>query len=193
MSFLLAAGAAGIKSRFNRWDRLSLVVQREVGIPFELKPGMGPHLQMRWETRGCSQVVVGNLGFLPICDGAHWAPLHWMKGVKPPVEFREGTQNCCLGAAGTTGLMWRGRGNLLVILDLWREAWDSSAKVPRGTQGASRVASGKSSLHSSCEGGRGIALESQQGTYGRGDLKVFLTCSRKFGFTQVVMGTGGSL
>ena len=193
VSFLLAAGAAGIKSRFNRWDRLSLVVQREVGIPFELKPGMGPHLQMRWETRGCSQVVVGNLGFLPICDGAHWAPLHWMKGVKPPVEFREGTQNCCLGAAGTTGLMWRGRGNLLVILDLWREAWDSSAKVPRGTQGASRVASGKSSLHSSCEGGRGIALESQQGTYGRGDLKVFLTCSRKFGFTQVVMGTGGSL
>ena len=60
VSFLLAAGAAGIKSRFNRWDRLSLVVQREVGIPFELKPGMGPHLQMRWEPLGSPQVVVGN-------------------------------------------------------------------------------------------------------------------------------------
>ena len=66
-------------------------------------------------------------------------------------------------------------------------------QVPWGTQGASRVASGKSSLHLICEREHGIALESQQGTYGRGDLKVFLTCSRKFGFTQVVMGTGGSL
>ena len=36
-------------------------------------------------------------------------------------------------------------------------------QVPRGTQGTSRVASGKSSLHWSCEGQPGSALESQQG------------------------------
>ena len=36
-------------------------------------------------------------------------------------------------------------------------------QVPWGTQGASRVVSAKSSLHSSCEGKHGIALESWQG------------------------------
>ena len=35
--------------------------------------------------------------------------------------------------------------------------------VPRGTQGASQVASRKSSVHLSCKGERGIALESRQG------------------------------
>ena len=36
--------------------------------------------------------------------------------------------------------------------------------MPRGPQGTSRVASGKSSLLLSCQGERGIALESLQGT-----------------------------
>ena len=37
-----------------------------------------------------------------------------------------------------------------------------SLELPRGTQGASHVAPGTSSLHSSSEGEQGIALESQQ-------------------------------
>ena len=36
-------------------------------------------------------------------------------------------------------------------------------ELRRGTQGASRVAPGKSNLHLSCEGELGIALESLQG------------------------------
>ena len=36
-------------------------------------------------------------------------------------------------------------------------------ELQQGTQGASRVAPGKFSLHLSCEGERGIALESRQG------------------------------
>ena len=61
VSFLLAAGAPQFHSRF---DRPPLVVGREVGIPLELKSGMGPHLQIRWETWASSPVVVGNSGFL---------------------------------------------------------------------------------------------------------------------------------
>ena len=38
-----------------------------------------------------------------------------------------------------------------------------SLELRRGIQGASCVAIGKSSLHSRCEGKRGIALESRQG------------------------------
>ena len=81
------------------------MVQGEVAIPLELKPGMGPHLQMRWETQRASRVVAGNSGFLSRCDGDLWAPLHCMKGVKLPLEFGEGTQDCSLGPAGTKCLM----------------------------------------------------------------------------------------
>ena len=32
--------------------------------------------------------------------GISWSPLSGLKGVKPPVEFLEGTQDCFLGPAG---------------------------------------------------------------------------------------------
>ena len=56
------------------------MVRGEVGIPLELKQGMGPHLQMRWETRGAcqlvaepqlsSRVVTGILGPLELHEGS---------------------------------------------------------------------------------------------------------------------------
>ena len=91
VSFSLAAGSAGFCSRFNRCDRPPLVARGEVGIPLELKQGMGPHLPLRWETRGSSRLVVGNSGFIKSCDGDLWAPLCCMKGVTPPLESGEGT------------------------------------------------------------------------------------------------------
>ena len=90
-------------------------MQGEFGIPLELKQGVGPHLHMRWETRGSSQVVAVNSGFLLRCGGDLWTPLCCMKGVKLPLEFVEGTWDCSLGAAGTNGFMSRGWGNLLVF------------------------------------------------------------------------------
>ena len=51
------------------------MVRGEVGIPLELKQGMGPHLQMRWDTQGSSRVVAGNSAFISSCDGDLWAPL----------------------------------------------------------------------------------------------------------------------
>ena len=106
------------------------MVQGEVRIPLELKSGMGPHLQKRWETRGSSQVVAVNSGFLLRCGGDLWTPLCCMKGVKLPLEFVEGTWDCSLGTAGKMSLMSRGRGSLLVFLELWREAWDSFEDTP---------------------------------------------------------------
>ena len=56
------------------------VVRGEAEIPLELKQGMGPHLQMRWETRGAcqlvaepqlsSRVVTGILGPLELHEGS---------------------------------------------------------------------------------------------------------------------------
>ena len=63
------------------------MVLGEVGIPLELKQGMGPHLQRRWDIRGSSCVVAGTSAFITSCDGDLWAHLNCMKGVKPPLEF----------------------------------------------------------------------------------------------------------
>ena len=81
------------------------MVQGVVGIPLELKQGMGPHLQRRWETRSSSHLVAGNSGFIVSCDGYLWVPLSCMKGVTPPLESGEGTRDCSLGTVGTTGLI----------------------------------------------------------------------------------------
>ena len=105
-------------------------MQEEVGIPLELKQGMGPHLHMRWETRGSSRVVVGNSGFLSRYDWNLWAPFTCMKGVKPHLQFREGTRDCSLDAEGTNGLKSHGRGTHLVFLKLQWEGWDSSPGTP---------------------------------------------------------------
>ena len=59
-----------------------------------------------------------------------------------------------------------------------------SLELQRGTQGASSVAPGKSSLHLSCKGERGIALESWQVNWASrrfegGISRSFLSCGRK--------------
>ena len=65
------------------------MVLGEVGIRFQFKQGMGPHLQMRWETQGSPGVVVGNSGFFVRDDGDLWAPLSCIYGVKYPFEVEE--------------------------------------------------------------------------------------------------------
>ena len=67
-------------------------------------------------------------------------------------------------------------------------------QVPRGIQGASHVASGKSSLHSSCEGEPGSLLESRDGDQASflmegGISMCFLSCGQKCGFPRVATGT----
>ena len=67
------------------------MVQGEAGISLELKQGIGAHLQVSSETQGSSLDMAGNSGFPSRCDRDLWAPLSCMKGVKPPLEFGEGT------------------------------------------------------------------------------------------------------
>ena len=131
------------------------MLRGEVGIPLELKLRMGPHLHMRWETQGSSRVVLGNSVFLSRCDGDFWAKFSCMKGVKP-LKFGEGALDCSLGPAATKGLMSRGRGNLLVLLELrWgglrflcrypRELREPLV-LPQGSQVSIRVAKGSAVL-----------------------------------------------
>ena len=75
------------------------------------------------------------------------------------------------------------RGNLVVFLEL-QATFGVSLELCRGAQGASHVAPGKSSLHSTCEGERGIFLESWQGNRASrcvegGNSRSFSSCGRK--------------
>ena len=74
------------------------------------------------------------------------------------------------------------RGNLVVFLEL-QATFGVSLELCRGAQGASHVAPGKSSLHSTCEGERGIFLESWQGNWASsrvegGISRSFWNCGR---------------
>ena len=154
---------------------------------------MGPHLRMRWDTWGSSRVVAGNSAFISSCDGDLWAPLSGQKVIKFLSCFERE-----LGIAFE--VRQEKRATPCVDRDIpwfvsscgWR--LEIPLQVPRGTQGASRVASGKSSLHSSCEGEHGSALESRQGNQASihmegGISRCFSSCSRKCGFPRVATGT----
>lgn len=63
---------AGAQSRQERTTETVGRVQQlrswEVGIPLEFKQGMGPDLQMRWESRCSSQLVAGTSAFISSYD-----------------------------------------------------------------------------------------------------------------------------
>ena len=82
--------------------------------------------------------------------------LCYSKGVKDPFEFQEGRCDFPRDATAEKGLISPGGENLLDFLELWQVP----LKLRRGPQGPTRVASGKASLHGSCEGPLGIPLQS---------------------------------
>ena len=120
----------------------------------------------------------GHSVFLSRCDGDLWAPSTWMKGVKPHLEIGEGTQDCCLGATETNVLMARGRGNILVYLKLWWEAWDSSPANPGNSGSLSccvREVKPPFELQRGARDYSGVtAGESGLNSHGRGNLNGFL-------------------
>ena len=81
------------------------------------------------------------------------------KSVKDPFEVQEGRCDFLQDATAKKGLISPGRENLLVFLELGQVPLE----LRRGPQGPARVASGKASLHVSCEGPLGIPLQSVPG------------------------------
>ena len=80
----------------------------------------------------------------------------------------------------------------MVFFELRRDMW-VSPELQLATQGASHVAPGKSSLHSSCDGERVIALESRQGNQASkpvegGISRSFSRCGRKPWFPSICDG-----
>ena len=66
---------------------------RDLGVTFKVHPGI----------QASSRVEANNFALLSSCDGFLLEPIEWPKGVMPPVEFGERTQDCSLGPAGKEG------------------------------------------------------------------------------------------
>ena len=122
---------------------------RDLGVAFQTHPG----------SQSSSRVEAKKSAVLYSRDGYLVDPLSGLKGVKPPEEFLEKTRDCSPGLAGKEGPRNVMTGTPHCFLELRRQC-GVSHKVRPGTQGASRVAPGKSGLHESGERDCGIALES---------------------------------
>ena len=93
-------------SRFSIRERGFLIFEGKVGIPLKLKQGNQP------SSRDEVMIMVfflhcgGKLGVLLELQRVSWGSLlSCIKGVKPPFEFREGTQNWSLGYAAEMDLI----------------------------------------------------------------------------------------
>lgn len=173
------------------------MVRGEVGIPLDWKQGMCPHLQMSWETWGSCRSCGGkSLGF----------PLEGVTGISgPQLRLNEGESSLLSSLERALGLLSRccrnkgphvtRTGNLLVFFKDCCGRQDSSAAT-LGNSGASRVASGKSSLHSSCKGARDrsgvLTGESGQFAWKEAISTCFSSCGRTFGFRRGCNGGLGS-
>ena len=76
------------------------------------------------------------------------------KGVKDPFELQEERCELPAEALADKGLISPGGENLLDFLELWQVAFE----LQWGPHGPALVASGKASLHASCQGPLGISL-----------------------------------
>ena len=129
------------------------------------------------ETRISSRVVTGSLAPLELHEGSLERELGiaiWALSEKTASSLIDGGISWIFSSCG---------GRLGIPL-----------QVPRGSQGASCVASGKSSLYLSCEMECRIALESRQvnevSIRMEGRIsRCFLRCGRKFGCPRVATGT----
>lgn len=117
------------------------------------------------------------------------------KGVRPPVELRWGSWSFSRGAMAESDLPSCCEGKLRAYSSRCRAIWpyldlrgtQCSFTSVKGTQGTSHVASGNSSLLSSCEWESGL-LASQAALYKPASSH---TEGRIFGFSQLAGGSFG--
>ena len=64
---------------------------------------LGLHSRFTWGVRPRLELKQRALLSSWVVTGISWSPLSGLKGVKPPMEFWEGTRDCSLGPAGKEG------------------------------------------------------------------------------------------
>ena len=126
----------------------------KVGIPFQTKQGNRPSCRDQEGRRGSDYVVLVNSLFLSseTCMSGNF--LCCINGIKYHFEFKRERE------ISLQTLQWEGASSHDDRGTSWFFSnWGRILKLGLGTQGASRVASGKCNLHLSCEGELGISLQ----------------------------------
>ena len=102
------------------------VLKENSGLLSRQCRGICPHLEMRWGTRCSSRVLAGTLGFLSSCDKNLGNLLSHIKGVRPLFQFERELRIALEVLQGKMPSCHIEGRNLMVFLELWREAWCSS-------------------------------------------------------------------
>ena len=124
----------------------------DLGIAFQFHPG----------SQASSRVEAKNSTLLLSCDGYLLEPIEWPKGSQASCGFLKGDSGLVSRPCRRRRASSCNDGGISWIFSSCGTTCGVSLELRWGTQGASLVAPGKSSLHSSCEGESGIALEVRQ-------------------------------
>ena len=156
--FRNVAGPTRLPLEFQCETGLHLKCQGKVGIPFQTKLGIDPHVEIRRgegaqiklcrETRCSSRVRRVCWGTFCVASRVSSTVSNFKRECGISLETLQRERASSHDDRGTSWF-FSSCGGIL--------------KLRRGTQGASRVAPGKSNVHSSCEVELGIALKSLQG------------------------------
>ena len=125
-----------------------------------------------------------NTALLSSCDGYVLEPIEWAKGSQASCGVLRGDSGLLSRPCRKRSALSRDNGGILCFFSRCHVTCGVALELTRGTQGASRVAPGKSSLHSSCAGKHSISLESRKGNWASrrtegGISRSFSSCGRK--------------
>ena len=142
-------------SRLSCGERLLLRCDGNAGNSLPTKQGKDPSSRARRRKRGSPGCVRDPGASSRVETGKAGNFLSWSKGVEDPFEVQEGMCDFPQDVAVEKGLISPGGENLLVFLELRQVPLE----LRRQPQGTTCVASGKTSVHSSCEGSLVIPLQ----------------------------------
>ena len=131
-----------------------------------------------------SLVEAKNSALLLSCDGYLWELFEWPKWSQASYGVLRGNSGLLSRPSRKRRASSHDEKGISWFFSSCGGKFGVSLELGRGTQGASRVAPGKSSHHLSCEGEHGIALESRPGDGASiriegGISRSFSSCGRK--------------
>ena len=160
---------------------------RDLGVAFKVHQG----------SQASSRVEAKHSALLPSCDGYLLEPFEWRKGSQAYYGVLRGKSGLLSRPCRKRRTSSGDDGGILWFFSSCGGKFGISLKLLWGTQGASCVAPGKSSLHLSCEGECGMLWSHFRGIGPQFTLKgeshgLSQVAAGNFVFPQVAMVTSGN-
>ena len=146
--------------------------------------GISGLLQGHSGSQVSSQVEAKNSALQLMCHGFRWEQIEWPKGSRASYGVLRAYSGLLSRPCRKRKASSRNDGGISLVFLSGDVTCGVSLQLLQGNQGVSRVAPGKSSLHSSCDGESSITLESRQWNqasrrFEGGISRSFSSCGRK--------------